>query len=227
MVSAIIVAAGKGTRMHNVQRKQYLSLAGLPILTRTLVVFDKCDLVEQIVLVIPQDDINFCHKNVLKPAGLTGKIILAAGGERRQDSVFSGLKAVDPGCSIVVIHDGVRPFLRNAQLIRCIEGALESGACILGVPAYETLKQVNASDHIVGTLQRDDVWLAQTPQAFRYDLICKAHDRARMEGYAATDDASLVERLGHAVKIITGSRDNIKITTREDLEMARGLVQAK
>ena len=120
MVTAIIVAAGKGTRMQDAQRKQYLSLAGLPILTRTLVIFDKCERIEQIILVIPLDDFNFCQKNILQPAGLTGKTILVPGGERRQDSVFNGLKAVDPGCSIVVIHDGVRPFLQNDQLIACI-----------------------------------------------------------------------------------------------------------
>ena len=225
MVTAIIVAAGKGTRMQDVQRKQYLLLAGLPILTRTLAVFEKCERVGQIILVIPQDDFTYCQKNILKPAGLTGKIILVAGGDRRQDSVFNGLKAVDPGCSIVVIHDGVRPFLQNDQLIACIEGARESGACIMGVPAYETLKQVNASDHIIQTLKRDDVWLAQTPQAFGHDLIRKAHDRARMEGYSATDDACLVERLGAPVKIITGSRNNIKITIKEDLEMAGWILE--
>jgi len=224
MVTAIIVAAGKGTRMQDVRRKQYLSLAGLPILTRTLVVFDKCERVEQIILVIPQDDFNFCQKNILQPAGLSGRIILVAGGERRQDSVFNGLKAVDSGCSIVVIHDGVRPFLQNDQLIACIEGARESGACIMGVPANETLKQVNAADHIIQTLKRDDVWLAQTPQAFRYDLIRKAHESACVEGYSATDDASLVERLGGTVKIITGSRHNIKITIQEDFETAQNIL---
>jgi len=221
MVSAIIVAAGKGTRMQDTQRKQYLSLAGLPILTRTLVVFDKCELVEQIVVVIPQDDFNFCRENILEPAGLAAKILLAPGGRRRQDSVFNGLKAVDPGCSIVAIHDGVRPFLQVDQLVECIEGARESGACIMGVPACETLKQVDASDHIIRTLKRDDVWLAQTPQTFHYDLIRNAHERARVEGYSATDDACLVERLGKAVKMVTGSRHNIKITIPEDLEMAR------
>ena len=224
MVTAIIVAAGKGTRMQDVRRKQYLSLAGLPILTRTLVVFDKCERVEQIILVIPQDDFNFCQKNILQPAGLSGRIILVAGGERRQDSVFNGLKAVDSGCSIVVIHDGVRPFLQNDQLIACIEGTRESGACIMGVPANETLKQVNAADHIIQTLERDNVWLAQTPQAFRYDLIRKAHETACVEGYSATDDASLVERLGGTVKIITGSRHNIKITIQEDFETAQNIL---
>jgi len=220
MVSAIIVAAGQGTRMPGAQRKQYLSLAGIPILTRTLAVFDKCDRIKQIILVVPQDDFNFCQKNILEPAELTSKITMVPGGERRQESVFNGLKEVDATCSIVVIHDGVRPFVQNEQLIECIDGARESGACIMGVPAYETLKQVDASDHILRTLKRDDVWLAQTPQAFRHALIRKAHDRARLEGYSATDDACLVERSGAPVKIITGSRNNIKITVKEDLEMA-------
>ncbi len=224
MVSAIIVAAGQGTRMQGQQRKQYLSLGGIPILTRTLAVFDKCDRIQHIILVVPQDDFDFCQKNIVEPAGLARKIIMAPGGDRRQESVFNGLKKVDPECKIVVMHDGVRPFVKNEQIIECIDGAREAGACIVGVPAYETLKQVDASDHIIRTLKRDDIWLAQTPQAFRHDLIRMAHDRARIEGYSATDDACLVERLGATVKIITGSRNNIKITIKEDLEMAGWLL---
>jgi len=224
MVSAIVVAAGKGTRMRGAQPKQFLSLGGLPILSRTLSVFDACELVDQIVLVIAQDDFNSCRENILAPAGLAGKVVMAPGGMRRQDSVFNGLKAVDPGCSIVAIHDGVRPFLGNDQLVACIQGARETGACIVGVPAHETLKQANASNQILATLARGDVWLAQTPQSFRYGLICRAHERARTEGYTATDDAELVERLGESVKIIPGSRNNIKITVKEDLETAQGLL---
>lgn len=220
-VSAIIVAAGQGRRMEGDRRKQYLSLAGLPILTRTLMVFHRCDAVDEIILVVPEDDIDFCRETILKPEGLRRNITLSPGGERRQDSVFNGLKEVNPSCRIVVIHDGVRPFVQNDQIIACIDGARQFGACILGVPAYETLKQVDPSDHIIRTLKRDDVWLAQTPQAFGHDLIRKAHDRARIENYTATDDASLVEKLGATVKIVQGSRRNIKITVKEDLEMAR------
>jgi 2-C-methyl-D-erythritol 4-phosphate cytidylyltransferase len=227
MVTAIIVAAGQGSRMQGAQRKQYLSLAGLPILTRTLMVFDGCDAVEQIILVVPQDDIDFCRKNILEPAGLSQKIRLMPGGRRRQDSVYNGLKEVDENCSIVIIHDGVRPFVQNEQIIACIDSARESGACIIGVPAHETLKQTDSSGQIIRTLSRDDIWLAQTPQAFRHDLIRKAHDQARREGFFATDDAALVERTGAAVKIIKGSRTNIKITVREDLEMARWLLEKK
>jgi 2-C-methyl-D-erythritol 4-phosphate cytidylyltransferase len=221
MVTAIIVAAGQGRRMEGDRRKQYLSLAGLPILTRTLMVFHRCDAVDEIILVVPEDDIDFCRETILKPEGLSRNIALSPGGERRQDSVFNGLKEVNPSCRIVVIHDGVRPFVQNDQITACIDGARQFGACILGVPAYETLKQVDPSDHIIRTLKRDDVWLAQTPQAFGHELIRKAHDRARIENYTATDDASLVEKLGATVKIVKGSRRNIKITDKEDLEMAR------
>jgi 2-C-methyl-D-erythritol 4-phosphate cytidylyltransferase len=213
--------------MQGAQRKQYLSLAGLPILTRTLMVFDGCDAVEQIILVVPQDDIDFCRKNILEPAGLSQKIRLMPGGRRRQDSVYNGLKEVDENCRIVIIHDGVRPFVQNEQIIACIDSARESGACIIGVSAHETLKQTDSSGQIIRTLSRDDIWLAQTPQAFRHDLIRKAHDQARREGFFATDDAALVERTGAAVKIIKGSRTNIKITVREDLEMARWLLEKK
>jgi 2-C-methyl-D-erythritol 4-phosphate cytidylyltransferase len=225
MVSAIIVAAGQGKRMRGEQRKQYLSLEGLPILTRTLMVFDGCSAVNQIILVVPEDDIDYCRENILRPTGLTQKILLIAGGRRRQDSVFNGLKTVDENCTVVIIHDGVRPLVPQQRLIACIDGARESGACILGVPAHETLKQTDGSGQIIRTISRDDIWLAQTPQAFRHDLIRKAHEQARKEGYFATDDAALVEKMGATVKMIKGSRTNIKITTREDLEMARWLLE--
>ena len=220
MVSAIIVAAGRGNRMEGDRRKQYLSLAGRPILSRTVMVFARCDAINEIILVIPEDDIDYCRKTILEPEGLNRKIALIPGGERRQDSVFNGLSAVNPNCGIVVVHDGVRPFVQNEHITACIDGARQFGACMVGVPAYETLKQVDPSDQVIRTLERDDVWLAQTPQAFRLDLIRKAHDRARGQDYGATDDASLVERLGETVKILKGSRSNIKITVKEDLEMA-------
>ncbi len=220
MVTAIIVAAGQGRRMEGDRRKQYLSLAGIPILSRTLAVFDECDQIQHIILVVPQDDIAFCRENILESTAVSRKINLVPGGKHRQDSVYNGLKAVKPDCRIVVIHDGVRPFVQNEHITACIDGARQFGACIMGVPAYETLKQVDPSDHIIRTLERDDIWLAQTPQAFRYDLIRKAHDRACKEKFSATDDASLVEKLGGTVQIITGSRNNIKITVKEDLEMA-------
>jgi 2-C-methyl-D-erythritol 4-phosphate cytidylyltransferase len=225
MVAAIIVAAGKGVRMQDSLRKQYLPLAGLPILAHTLTVFGKCDLVSHIYLVIPRDDFDFCREHILDRIKLVGNVKLVAGGARRQDSVYRGLQQVDPDCSIVIIHDGVRPFVQHDQIVACINGAGKFGSCILGIPAYDTLKQVDKSGNIVNTTARDAIWLAQTPQVFRHELIKKAHDQARMDGYQGTDDASLVERMGAAVRIIRGSRSNIKITNKEDLKIARALLE--
>ena len=227
MVAAVIVAAGKGLRMQETLRKQYLPLAGLPILGHTLRVFDRCDLVDQLYLVIPRDDIDFCREKILDPLKPIRRVQLVAGGVRRQESVYNGLQQVDPACRIVVIHDGVRPFLLPDHLSACIDGARKFGACILGVPAQDTLKQVDQSANIVGTIARDTIWLAQTPQAFRSELIKKAHHQACLDGYQGTDDASLVERLGQTVKIIHGSRSNIKITNQEDLAISRALFGAQ
>lgn len=225
MVSAIIVAAGKGIRMNDIVRKQYFTLAGRPILCHTVQVFDTCIEIDKIFLVVPEEDFDFCHKNIILPLKLQKKVNLVQGGKERQDSVYNGILAVDNKDCIVVIHDGVRPFVRPEQLAACIKCAKECGACILGIPAFDTLKRVNSAGFIDKTLDRESIWLAQTPQAFQYDLIKKAHENARREGYTGTDDALLVERLGKDVKVINGSRCNIKITTQEDLMLARAMLE--
>jgi 2-C-methyl-D-erythritol 4-phosphate cytidylyltransferase len=227
MVSAIIVAAGKGVRMNGTVRKQYMDLAGRPILAYSLMAFDECIKIDSIFLVIPEEDIEYCQKNILSLLKLKKKVNIVYGGSERQDSVYNGLKALDDKTDMVVIHDGVRPFINSEQIIACIIGAKETGACILGMPASDTLKRVGKSGIIEKTLARDAVWMAQTPQAFQYHLIIKAHEKAWQDGYIGTDDALLVERLGVSVKIINGSKSNIKITNREDLKLARALLQAK
>lgn len=227
MISAIIVAAGKGERMNGTVRKQYIDLAGRPILAYSLTAFEECNKIDSIFLVIPKEDLDYCQKNILPLLKLQKKVNIVPGGATRQISVYNGLQALDDKTDIVVIHDGVRPFIPSEQLIACIIGAKETGACILGVPASDTLKYVKKSGTIEKTLARDAVWLAQTPQAFQYNLIIKAHEKARQDGYSGTDDALLVERLGVNVKIINGSKSNIKITSREDLKLARAMLQAK
>ena len=224
MVSAIIVAAGKGMRMKSSLRKQYLLLAGRPVLAHTLLVFDACNLIENIILVVPKEDFDYCTENVLSPITLRNNVTLVSGGAKRQKSVYNGLLAVDSkSANIVVIHDGVRPFVSPEQLTACIIAAKDCGACILGIPADSTVKQVNNSGYVDKTIERDRIWLAQTPQAFQYSLLIKAHDKARREGFSGTDDALLVERLGGNVKVISGSKHNIKITTREDLALAKAI----
>ena len=227
MVSAIILAAGRGIRMNNDIRKQYLLLAGRPISAHTLLVFDDCPFIDKIFLVIPKEDIEFCHKEILCPLNLQKKVNLVFGGAERQDSVYNGLIAADNAIKdgIVVIHDAVRPFVSQENIARCIICAKEFGACILGIPVPDTIKTVNSSGYIENTIKRDTIWLAQTPQVFQYDLIRQAYEYAKRKGYAVTDDASLVERIGKKVKVICGSRYNIKITTQEDLLLANAILQ--
>ena len=225
MVSAIIVAAGEGARMKGKMRKQYLDLSGRPVLAYSIMAFDSCSLVEEIFIVVPKEDIEYCQSKILSLLDLKKCIKLIQGGAKRQDSVYNGLHAINKkNTETVVIHDGVRPFVNPENLKECILGSKKYGACILATPAVDTLKRVGESDIISTTLPRENIWLAQTPQAFQLDLILKAHEAARRYGYVGTDDASLVERLGGNVKIINGSRFNIKITKKEDLDIARAML---
>ena len=225
-VYAIIVAAGKGIRMSDAVRKQYIALAGIPMLSRTLGVFNRCELIDRIVMAVPEEDIDFCRNEIVPAANMKKEPTLVIGGAQRQDSVYNGLKTIETDNGVVLIHDGVRPFVKSEHLTACINGAHEHGACILGIPAFDTVKHVNATNEILQTQKRDTLWLAQTPQAFQLKLIKKAHEIARQEGFMGTDDASLVENLGEAVKMIPGSRSNIKITDQEDLKLAQALLQA-
>lgn len=232
MVVALIVAAGQGVRMGGKVKKQYLALTGRPVLSHTLKVFDACPGIDAIFLVLPSGDVDFCRKNVLTPLDPQKKIHLVSGGAERQDSVYNGLRAIEEeghgdGPDVVVIHDGVRPFVTIEQIGACVAGAISTGACILGIPVSDTLKRVDSNGIIDQTFERDTIWFAQTPQAFRLGLIRNAHHHTRQTGYRATDDASLVEHLGHPVKIIPGNRYNLKITRREDLEIARAIIRSR
>ncbi|MDY6791021.1 MAG: 2-C-methyl-D-erythritol 4-phosphate cytidylyltransferase [Thermodesulfobacteriota bacterium] len=224
MVSAVIVAAGKGIRMNDTVRKQYLQLAGRPVLSHPLAVFDECRSISKIFIVVPQEDFAYCRKMIVPM--FNHKINLVAGGKERQDSVYNGLLAVGENNGIVIIHDGVRPFVNKEMLESCVKGAKKHGACIIGVPVNETLKKINSFGNIEKTIPRKNIWIAQTPQAFRYEIIMKAHENARVKGYEGTDDAFLVEKMGTQIKIITGSKKNIKLTTREDLKLAEMMLQA-
>jgi len=225
---AVIVAGGSGLRMKHRLRKQYLLLGNQPVLSHTLQAFINCKEINAICLVVPQDDIDFCRQNILPHFALCTlhfALTLVSGGKERQDSVYNALCAIDAAAEdIVLIHDGVRPFVSSELISACIAGASEFGACIPGISAFDTLKQVGESGYIEKTLDRQKIRLAQTPQAFRYDLIRKAHEAARHDGIIGTDDASLTERLGHRVKLIPGTRLNIKITSPEDLILAKAIL---
>ncbi|MFZ1201127.1 MAG: 2-C-methyl-D-erythritol 4-phosphate cytidylyltransferase [Desulfobacterales bacterium] len=225
MVSAVIVAAGLGLRMKSTTRKQYLPLAGRPMVVHTLQKFDNCPLIDQMCVVVPPDDLEECRR-LLSGGHIEKPVTCVAGGRARQQSVYNGLRSLDRKEGLVAIHDGVRPFVEPALISACIRAAEISGACAPGIPAEDTLKRVRGAATIAETIDRTDLWLIQTPQVFRYALIVEAHQRAILDGYAGTDDASLVERLGHPVTLVGGSKSNIKVTTAEDLVLAAALLRA-
>jgi 2-C-methyl-D-erythritol 4-phosphate cytidylyltransferase len=228
MTTAIIVAAGSGRRMGKTEPKQYLELAGRPIVWHTLVPFLTVSAITRICLVIPKRDHDRCRRHLLDPLdpGQRDRVQLVSGGRERHDSVYNGLQAVTDKKGVVLVHDGVRPFVTHDQILACIRTAARKGACLLALPVVDTLKRATGDRRVEQTISRDHVWRAQTPQAFRYDLLLRAHERARSAGAGATDDAHLVEALGAPVQILPGSRRNIKITTPEDLALAELLMGA-
>jgi 2-C-methyl-D-erythritol 4-phosphate cytidylyltransferase len=226
MVNAIIVAAGKGVRMGSAKRKQYLLVAGRPILYHTLRQFDACTSVDHICLVVPKQDLGYCYEKVTKPAKLKKPVKLIPGGLERQQSVFRGLEALDNKKGLVAIHDGVRPLIETSIIEACILNASENGACVPGIPVIDTIKRTNQKGMITSTVQRKNLWSIQTPQVFEYRIIMEAHHRAIKDAFKGTDDASLVERLGYPVAIVNGSKSNIKVTTEEDLFIASKLLAA-
>ncbi|MBU8909993.1 MAG: 2-C-methyl-D-erythritol 4-phosphate cytidylyltransferase [Desulfobacterales bacterium] len=225
----IIVAAGKGLRMGHNTKKQYLHLAGMPVLARTVMVFDQCEHIHEIILVIPKDDGGYCKTHIIDPYGFKKKIHLVEGGEERQHSVLSGLKLIRDKMNrdkeaIVMIHDGVRPFVNQNIIKDCILTAIEYGACIPAVKITDTVKEVLPDLVIQKTLNRENLYKAQTPQTFKLGLLLRAFEYAVKTSFQGTDDASLVEHLGHKVAIIKGSKLNIKITTPEDLVLGEHLL---
>jgi len=227
-ITALIVAAGKGRRMGSAVGKQFLPLGGRAILAHTLIAFDQTVIVDQIMVVLPAGGVGYCQDNIIDHLSLKKKIELVAGGAHRQDSVYKGLCKIgaEGEDGIVLIHDGVRPFIQPERIAETIVTARDVGACILAVPVADTLKKADQNDQIRSTLDRKSIWMAQTPQTFRFPVIWQAHKAARKDGYLGTDDAQLVERLKKPVAILSGSRYNIKITTPEDLEMAEMILAA-
>lgn len=221
----VIVAAGSGTRMAGPLPKQYLQLAGRPILAHAIERMAACSAIQRMVLAVPRDDFEYVQTKILASFSGTQKIELVAGGQERQESVANALTVIPAACRIVAIHDGVRPLVRPAHIAACIEAAEQYGAAILATPAFDTLKRVDKKGCIQGTIPRQQVWLAQTPQAFGRELIQRAHAAAQKDGISGTDDAGLVERLGHRVKVVPGSRNNIKVTTPEDLQLSEAIHQ--
>lgn len=224
-ISAVIAASGIGKRMNSKISKQFLCLKEKPILAYTIEKFDNNEYIDEIIIVAREEEKEYCFKEVVGKYGFKKVINIVAGGAERQDSVYNGLLAVNSLCQIVIIHDGVRPFVTDEDIIKSIEGAIKYSACVIGIPVKDTIKIVNREKDIIDTPDRSKLWAVQTPQTFLYELILKAYKKALEDNITATDDSMLVERLGYKVKIIEGSYSNIKITTPEDLKLAQILLE--
>ena len=204
--------------------KQYIFLNEKPILAYTIEKFDNNDYIDEIIIVAREEEKEYCHNEVVKKYGFKKVANIVGGGAERQDSVYNGLLAVNSLCDIVLIHDGVRPFIRDEDIINSINGAIKHKACVIGTPVKDTIKTVDIDKDIIDTPNRNTLWAVQTPQSFAYDIILKAYKEAQKNKMIATDDSMLVEKLGYKVKIIEGSYSNIKITTPEDLKLAELLL---
>jgi len=221
-VWVVIPAAGVGRRMNAGINKQYLPLRGIPIVGRTLALFDLLPVVDRIVVVVPEQEIPFCRSDVIDRLKIRKVYGVIAGGNERQESVYNALQWIDAGDDdIVLIHDGVRPFVTPGMVTTLLAALDRADGAIVAVPVKDTVKIVQEGV-ITATPDRSTLWLAQTPQAFRYRTIRDAHDRAAAAGFTGTDDASLVERVGGRVSVVFGSYRNIKITTPEDMVLAEG-----
>ena len=221
-VGVIIAAAGAGRRMKADRPKQFLALDGVPILVSTLRKFAASRLVDHIVIASQRESLKDVRQ-LVSEAALTKPVKTIEGGDRRQDSVEMAMRHLDSGTTIVAVHDGVRPFVSLEEIEQVVAEADRSGAAILAIPITATVKEVEG-DSVKSTLRRENLVLAQTPQAFRIEVLEKAFTDARKDGYYATDEASLVERTGHPVALVRGSERNIKITRPSDLSLARFLL---
>ncbi|KOA19923.1 2-C-methyl-D-erythritol 4-phosphate cytidylyltransferase [Clostridium homopropionicum DSM 5847] len=213
---AIIVAAGKGTRMNCKQNKVFLDLKGKPILYYTIKTFEDNENIDNIILVLSEAEIEYCMNNIINKYGIKKVCKIVKGGPTRQNSVMNGLLVAEE-CDLVLIHDGARPFIDNKIIDDGIKYAKIYGACACGVKPKDTIKIKSVEGFSEGTLKRDTLFSVQTPQCFKYDLILNAHKEAMNKGIDATDDTALAEENGDSVYLYEGSYNNIKITTPEDL----------
>ena len=223
-VSVIIPAAGGGTRMGKSINKQYLKVGKKSILTHTLMAFDQCPFVDEIIVVIAKNEEKLFRSTVRKEYRIKKPVKLVTGGRTRQESVYNAVKKVDERCTIIAVHDGARPAISTREIVKTIDGAKRYGCCVLGVPVKETVKKINEDGFIAETIERELLYNIRTPQAFRKDILVKAHENAIKKGIEGTDDSYLVEMDGGEVKIIKGSYNNIKSTTPEDLIYAQEIL---
>lgn len=221
---ALISAAGKGSRMNLDINKQYIKIKGIPILARTIKKFQECDQIDEIILIVNEKDIVFCKESIVDFFGFSKVKKIVSGGSQRYISVYNGLKSINESQSIVVVHDGVRPFVSLDTIKNCIAACKNYGSAVAGVKVKDTIKKSDPENNIEETIDRKFIWTIQTPQVFKCDLLSMAYEKAFKEGFTGTDDSSYVERIGIYPKLVHGGYENIKITTQEDLIFAEAIL---
>lgn len=231
---AIVLAAGSGKRMQSDVKKQYMQIAGKPLIYYALHTFEQSDIITDVILVTGADDIDFCKQDIVEEYGFSKVRDIVAGGKERYHSVMAGIDAISKagGCEYVFIHDGARPFVDEAMLGRLYEEVKVTEACVAAVKSKDTVKLANTADYVVSTPNRDLTWIIQTPQVFEYELIKEAYGILKEEecglpcqGIVVTDDAMVVETwTKHRVKLTVGRYENIKVTTPDDIIMAELIV---
>jgi 2-C-methyl-D-erythritol 4-phosphate cytidylyltransferase len=221
---AIVLAGGTGKRMGSSTSKQFLLLDNKPILVHTLQIFQECRPIDGIYLVVNHKDLPTIQEEILEAYHFSKILKLVIGGRLRQDSVRNGLEAIDEACDIVTIHDAARPFVSPAFIEKSIFLMEMFDAIIPAIPARDTIKAISKEGFVMKTLERDTLWQVQTPQTFKYDLIMKAYREGMAKKLYGYDDSAFIEHLGKKVKVIEGSPYNIKITTPEDLVIAKGIL---
>lgn len=227
---AVILAGGSGERFGDPRGKQFVELAGLPLVAWSILAFDRAPSVGALVVVCATDRMEQMRQDVLARLDLLHEVTLAPGGQTRQDSVFSGLMAVPERFGLVAIHDGARPLIEQDSIERCLSAVSDDASvagAICAARVTDTIKVADQNGVIDATPDRERLWSAQTPQCFRRTEILAAHEAALLEGFVGTDDASLLERRGRRVLVVQTPRDNLKVTLPEDLGMAEAILQAR
>jgi 2-C-methyl-D-erythritol 4-phosphate cytidylyltransferase len=227
--AAVIVAGGSGDRFGREGGKQLAPVGGAPLIAHTLRAFEASGAVDAVVVVCHPDRVGDCRAAV-ESSGASKVVAVVPGGETRRMSVAAGLAALPPECDVVAVHDGARALVEEATIdaaIAELASRPDADGVVVGHPAFDTMKDVDASGRVVSTLDRSCLWVAQTPQVFRRAKLARAHDRAAADGFEGTDDASLVERDGGTVMMLQGPRWNFKVTVPEDLEVLEVLLDRR
>jgi len=207
--------------------KQFLPLGGKPMLAHTLLVFQQAPEIDEIIPILSSEDMEHGLRDVIEAFRITKVRTVVAGGRERQDSVLNGIGQLDKDAEVVLVHDGVRPFVTAEMIRECVESAVNGQCVTVGVPVKDTIKEVDAKGVVLRTLDRNMLWAIQTPQAFPCGILRSAHSASAAGRHYGTDDATLVERAGYSVHVIRGSYENIKITTPEDLLLAEEILKSR